>query len=60
MCGGSPEPYVPITKEELEKDTDNPYENPNSGDSKPDWKDEEDLKIPEKDKPQTSSDNYGG
>ena len=60
---GSPPPIVPLTKAELEADTDNTYENPGSGTEDPDWKSdkpEDELKIPDKDKPQTSSDNYGG
>ena len=62
MCGGSPPQPEPLTKEELEEDTDNPYENPGSGEETPEWKkDKEDLKIPEKGKGgQTSSDNYQG
>ena len=40
MCGGGggqkmPEP---LTKEEIIKNTDNPFENPNSGVSAPSWK----------------------
>ena len=66
MCGGSPPPQKPLTKEELEEDTDNPYENPVSGEETPSWKvdqekTEEDLKIPDKSSGgQTSSDNYQG
>ena len=64
MCGGSPPQPEPLTKEELEEDTDNPYENPGSGEETPEWKQEkpeEELKIPDKEGGgQTSSDNYQG
>jgi len=64
MCGGSPPQPEPLTKEELEADTDNPYENPVSGEEEPSWKKEkpeEELKIPDKEGGgQTSSDNYQG
>ena len=67
MCGGgSPPPQQPLSKEELEADTDNPYENPVSGEETPSWKvdqekPEEELKIPDKSSGgQTSSDNYQG
>ena len=64
MCGGSPPQPEPLSKEELEADTDNPYENPGSGEETPEWiqeKPEEELKIPEKGEGgQTSSDNYQG
>ena len=68
MCGGGGggQPQEPLTREELERDTDNPYENPVSGEEKPSWKvdqekPEEELKIPDKSSGgQTSSDNYQG
>ena len=64
MCGGSPPQPEPLSKEELEADTDNPYENPGSGEETPEWKQEkpeEELKIPDKEGGgQTSSDNYQG
>ena len=40
MCGGSPPQPEPLSKEELEADTDNPYENPGSGEETPEWKQE--------------------
>ena len=64
MCTGRAPTYPePLTKEELEEDTDNPYENPGSGEETPDWKKdkpEEDLKADTNGGGQTSSDNYQG
>tara|TARA_A100000171_G_C2035520_1_gene97896 strand:- start:64 stop:330 length:267 start_codon:yes stop_codon:yes gene_type:complete len=39
MCGGGGQKMPePLTKEEIIKNTDNPFENPNSGVSAPSWK----------------------
>jgi len=62
MCGGRPSYPDPPTREELEEDTDNPYENPGSGEETPEWKKdkpEEELKA-DTSGGQTSSDNYQG
>ena len=63
MCGGRPSYPDPPTREELEEDTDNPYENPGSGEETPEWKKdkpEEELKADTSGGGQTASDNYGG
>ena len=36
--GGQPQYPKPLTWEEMERDTDNPYENPDSGTDVPSWK----------------------
>ena len=65
MCTGRAPAYPePLTRAELEADTDNEYENPGSGTETPDWKKdkpEEELKADTSGgSGQTSSDNYGG
>jgi hypothetical protein len=41
MGGGGSSNVKPLTREEMKKDTDNPFENPVSGVSAPSWKPDE-------------------
>ena len=63
MCGGgSPPPVKPLTREEMEEMTDNPFENPISGTAVPSWKLKADGKVnTKKNKSKlTTSDTYQG
>ena len=60
MCGGGGyQMPKPLTKEELLEDTDNPYENPDSGTSLPSWKSKP-KKTKTNKKKLTTSDTYQG
>ena len=65
MLGGQPQMPKPITREEMEAATDNPYENPVSGEETPSWKLTSKKQTTDtKDKPNkkklTTSDTYQG
>ena len=62
MCGGgSPPPVKPLTREEMIEMTDNPFENPISGEETPSWKLKADVNSKKKKKNKlTTSDNYQG
>ena len=57
--GGQQSMPKPLTKEELRKDTDNPYENPVSGTDVPSWK-LTPKKTKKNKKKLTTSDTYQG
>jgi len=60
MCGGGGyQTPKPLTKEELLEATDNPYENPISGEETPSWKLKAEKKKTNK-KKLTTSDTYQG
>ena len=59
MLGGQAQMPKPLTKEELLKDTDNPYENPISGTDVPSWKSKTKKTNKNKNK-LTTSDTYQG
>jgi len=59
MLGGQAQMPKPLTKEELLEDTDNPYENPISGEETPSWKLKAEKKKTNKNK-LTTSDTYQG
>ena len=59
MLGGQAQMPKPLTKEELLKDTDNPYKNPISGEETPSWKLKAEKKKTNKNK-LTTSDTYQG
>ena len=59
MLGGQAQMPKPLTKEELLKATDNPYENPVSGEETPSWKLKAEKKKTNKNK-LTTSDTYQG
>ena len=61
MFGGQPQMPAPLTKEELLEATDNPYENPVSGEETPSWKLKAKKKKTNKNKKKlTTSDTYQG
>ena len=57
--GGQPQMPKPLTWEEMEKDTDNPYKNPVSGTEVASWKTKPKTKTKNKNK-LTTSDTYQG
>ena len=59
MLGGQAQMPKPLTKEELLEATDNPYENPISGEETPSWKLKAEKKKTNKNK-LTTSDTYQG
>ena len=59
MFGGQQQMPAPLTREEMEADTDNPYENPVSGEETPSWKLKAEKKKTNKNK-LTTSDTYQG
>jgi len=59
MFGGQAQMPKPLTKEELLKDTDNPYENPVSGTDVASWKSKTKKTNKNKDK-LTTNDTYQG
>tara|TARA_B100000131_G_scaffold275346_1_gene277915 strand:+ start:413 stop:739 length:327 start_codon:yes stop_codon:yes gene_type:complete len=56
MGGGGSSNVKPLTREEMEKDTDNPFENPVSGVSAPSWKPDEVKKEKEEIEAQKAAD----
>ena len=67
MCigGGTPSPGQPMTVAQMEKETANPYENPVSGTTDPNWKKPQDVLTVNASQPdgqvqtQTQSERYG-
>ncbi len=61
MGGGGSSKVEPLTQEEMVEMTDNPFQNPVSGEETPSWKLQANTKTKKKNKSKlTTSDNYQG